>query len=218
MVCRLCSKAIIRNRTQQGKPNKSNLNPTTTEETFLTVVPESYRGHLLSLSSLSLEDEICSNSTTASLPTVSSEPQRKKIPVLRKFDKFELLCSKTVCVNCTALFIREVTILISLFESYVYRIIIQPVKLVLDLKPFQTPHNCTCPNQRISLFQNSLYIKICLTSFTALPHVKHDRGAVQCKETLTICISDHHFHERIFGRTYLHLRTLFLFHVLRRCV
>lgn len=86
MVCRLCSKAIIRNRTQQGKPNKSNLNPTTTEETFLTVVPESYRGHLLSLSSLSLEDEICSNSTTASLPTVSSEPQRKKIPVLHVCD------------------------------------------------------------------------------------------------------------------------------------
>ena len=119
-----------------------------------------------------------------------------------------------VCkLYCSFLFIREVTILISLFESYVYRIIIQQVKLVLDLKPFQTPYNCTCPNQRISLFQNSLHIKICLTSFTALPHVKHDRGAVQCKETLTICISDHHFHERIFGRTYLHLRTLFLFHV-----
>ena len=103
MVCRLCGKAITRNRTQRGKPNKSNPNPTTTEETLLTV-PESYRGHLPSLPSLSLEDEVCSDSTAASLPTVPSEPQRKKIPVLRKFDKFELLCSKTVCVNCTALF------------------------------------------------------------------------------------------------------------------
>lgn len=85
MFCRLCGKAITRNRTQRGKPNKSNTNPTTTEETLLTV-PESYRGHLPSLPSLSLEDEVCSDSTAASLPTVPSEPQRKKIPVLHVCD------------------------------------------------------------------------------------------------------------------------------------
>ena len=182
-LCSCGSEGEPRNRTQQGKSNASDLNPTRTEETLLSVVPESYSGHLPSLPSISLEDEVCSDSTQApSSPTVSSEPQRKKIPVISKFDKFELLCSKTVCkLCCYFLFTGEFTTLICLCEKYVYRIIIQPVKLVLDLKPFQTSSNCTCPNQRISssLFQNSLQFKIWFPSFTTLGHVKHDRRVVQ---------------------------------------
>ncbi|XP_022799482.1 uncharacterized protein LOC111337450 [Stylophora pistillata] len=83
MVCRLCGKAIVRNRTQQGKFNRSHVNPTRTEETLLSVVPQSYSGHLPSLPSVSLEDEACSTSTqAASLTTVSSGSQRDKIPVI----------------------------------------------------------------------------------------------------------------------------------------
>lgn len=82
-LCSCGSEGEPRNRTQQGKSNASDLNPTRTEETLLSVVPESYSGHLPSLPSISLEDEVCSDSTQApSSPTVSSEPQRKKIPVI----------------------------------------------------------------------------------------------------------------------------------------
>ena len=105
VVCGLCGNAITRNRTQQGKLNRSHVNPNQTEETLLSVFPQSYSGHLPTLPSVSLEDEVCGTSTqAASLKTVqASVSQLEKIPVIRKFDNLDLLCSEMVCVNSTAL-------------------------------------------------------------------------------------------------------------------
>ncbi|PFX20002.1 uncharacterized protein LOC111337442 [Stylophora pistillata] len=84
VVCGLCGNAITRNRTQQGKLNRSHVNPNQTEETLLSVFPQSYSGHLPTLPSVSLEDEVCGTSTqAASLKTVqASVSQLEKIPVI----------------------------------------------------------------------------------------------------------------------------------------